>query len=504
MTALTKQDLPAMEEQIAKSPVLSADAALLQDVKTLFEALTVRFTSPPDNPESEIAADATIKATDALLLLHLTQVVKKVREEHAKIGLMATPKDWFDIDKWTHHKLLLVDGEVLHGGGRNLEDEYHWEWDHPLRLEDPKAKYVFMDVDFYTKSAALGAAALKTFNKYLAPACYNEPPLPAACESGIPMAKEVAANPADAEAEYAKIVKEAAAFAALHAAGKDSGSYVPVHKNPLDESQKNKFTQANVRIAYAENRMFPGNDPSKTLLAEEPSQHNAALVAIIDSLKSGEEAVFQNAYLYFPAGIQLALVRAMKRGVSVVVQSNSPESSDLGFVAQAARLQYRSFLKLAETTPGKVFLYEYLTQESLHAKVEILGSRYLVIGSINADPRCEFLDTNNGVIIDSPELVTKYKAWLKDLRDDLLTVRKRPIRADEQAKFTDDSGKPLTETPLLRQVTSARLAVEDAKPTTDKTILFTRKLRPFAEKTFEDSEEGAKARAQLQAMFISY
>lgn len=488
--ALTSGDKASLMAQIAASNVMKNNPALAAEVTKL--VATISQPGEGDVPSSaDIAAAQQVSqsaggdpaaAMDALMVLKITKLLGAAKQAAASLNLKAKGKDWFDISKWTHHKLLIVDGTKFQGGGRNLEDAYHWEKDHQIRKEDKLEKYVFMDVDYYLDDAKTAAKALETYNQYLDASCYADPPLPASCVSGIPMAKETAASGAEMEKEWEDIVKRAQRRA-------DTANYVrtyePVHKGIFSSSN-------GVRVAYAENRMFPGNS-NKKLLTEEPSRHNAALAMMIDSVDSGGEVVFQNAYFYLPSQIQVAVTNALKRGVNIVIQSNSPESSDLGYIAQAARLQYKNMLEISANAPGKLRIFEYLTEESLHAKVEIIGDRYMFVGSINADPRCEFLDSNNGVIIDSPEIVGKYKTWLAALRDTLVA---KVVPVTRKGKTADS--------PLLREVDMARIMQEEATPTTDKVTIIHRKFAPIAKKTFEDGPEGDSARNFLQSLFIQY
>lgn len=482
--ALLGMNAAALSAQLQQSNVIRSSPALQRNMQDLVQALTQRAAADAATVESGAPDSDGASAVDAIVALQVFKVVRSMRESAASLGLKATGRDWFDLTKWTHHKLLLVDGEDLVAGGRNLEDAYHWEKDHAIRVGENIKKYVFMDVDFHLSNAAVAAKALTTFEGYLDPDCYVEPPVPTSCESQIPMARESASEPQDADAAYEVMVAKAAK---LEEQRNYARTYEPVHQGT--------FSIQNARVAYAENRMFPADQATGKLLTEEPSQHNAAIVALINDTPAGRDVILQNAYVYLPSGLQLALIRALKRGVNVTVISNSPESSDLGFVAQAARLQYKHFLELGARGPGKFTVYEYLTEESLHAKVTIIGDRYLAIGSINADPRCEYLDTNNGVIIDSAQLTGQYKQWLMALKDKLMTERTRTITAADGSTRT---------TPLMRQVDLARIAQEDAQPTTDKMLLYHRKMKPLAAASFQDNALGAKARATLQSFFLQY
>lgn len=67
---------------------------------------------------------------------------------------------WDHLTDYTHHKLLVVDGNEFILGGRNVEDSYH------MSAKGEKGKYVFMDTDFWAKTEAGGAKGIeKAFDK---------------------------------------------------------------------------------------------------------------------------------------------------------------------------------------------------------------------------------------------------------------------------------------------------------------------------------------------------
>jgi putative cardiolipin synthase len=51
----------------------------------------------------------------------------------------------------------------------------------------------------------------------------------------------------------------------------------------------------------------------------------------------------------------------------------------------------------------------------LHSKAVVIDTRYVFIGSMNFDPRSAVINTEMGVIVDSPELAADLKAVM--LRD---------------------------------------------------------------------------------------
>ncbi len=314
---------------------------------------------------------------------------------------------WFDFTKRLHHKILIVDGIHVMGGGRNIQDSYHWEEDHPIRLKHAANldfHYIFMDTDFALESPELAEEALVGFEQYWdcatnGPMCLV--PWGAALEKADLSEGEVAKH-------YADFKNKAAEFAPY------------AHTIPGNPVQGVTFEEENVATEYFENTMHPWLATKGRYLYEYPSAFNRRWVQSIDDTKSGETILIQNAYFFLPGKIILAVIRAVKRGVKFEIHTNSSESSDLGFVSKLARFQYRELLRLGDRHNGAIQLYEYHTPESLHSKVNIFGDHSLTVSSVNADPRSEYLDTNNGVWIENASLAVQYRDWFRELRKRLL------------------------------------------------------------------------------------
>jgi phosphatidylserine/phosphatidylglycerophosphate/cardiolipin synthase-like enzyme len=78
---------------------------------------------------------------------------------------------------------------------------------------------------------------------------------------------------------------------------------------------------------------------------------------------------------------------------------------------------------------------------ALHAKTFILDRRTVFVGSFNFDPRSMRLDTQNGVIIRSPELATQ-AAWLFTLgTSPTRTYRVTYLGDDDLVWVTEDDGR---------------------------------------------------------------
>jgi phosphatidylserine/phosphatidylglycerophosphate/cardiolipin synthase-like enzyme len=321
---------------------------------------------------------------------------------------------WMRMMKRMHHKLLVVDGERLQGGGRNVEDPYHMETDALVALQKAMGQGTdghpaFMDADFYLASKELGEEARAGFESYWTCLADGTGKLPSACKSKIPVTPVVAKADVDYTARI-KAHEQRASELRERLAGFQVGP-ASLHDGT--------FQAKNAPVAYIENRMHPVRP---MLAIEELSRYNAAWSNLMASTQAGEEILLHNAYLYFTPRVMKELASAVRRGVKVRIVTNSTISSPQGFVGHIAKTQFRYLMRLAEEQhPGKglVKVYEYVTKPlSLHAKVSVFGE-YAVIGATNADPRSELLDTQNGVVVGpnaaGGSLAADYRAWVDQL-----------------------------------------------------------------------------------------
>ena len=114
------------------------------------------------------------------------------------------------------------------------------------------------------------------------------------------------------------------------------------------------------------------------------------------------------------------LVARAEGGVRVAVATNSLAATDVAAVHTGYARQRRELLK------GGVELYEMKRKAgseegrsqisvtgssgaSLHTKAMIIDERWVFIGSMNLDPRSAFLNTEMGVLVDSPELAAQVR-----------------------------------------------------------------------------------------------
>jgi putative cardiolipin synthase len=123
----------------------------------------------------------------------------------------------------------------------------------------------------------------------------------------------------------------------------------------------------------------------------------------------------------------LDVVRSLReRGVAVRILTNSLASTDNLFAFSRYSEQRETLLRMGvrlhELMPLPAFHGEVVerlprmatpTRLALHAKTMVIDRRIVFIGSFNMDPRSTHLNTELGVLIDSPELAAELAAQLE-------------------------------------------------------------------------------------------
>jgi putative cardiolipin synthase len=121
---------------------------------------------------------------------------------------------------------------------------------------------------------------------------------------------------------------------------------------------------------------------------------------------------------YFVPGKEgtAALVAAVRRGVHVRVVTNSLASTDVGAVHAGYKKSRRKLLEggvelfelkptvEADTKAAGRLSFRGSSAASLHAKTFVIDRQRVFIGSMNLDPRSVELNTEIGILIDSPDL----------------------------------------------------------------------------------------------------
>jgi len=286
--------------------------------------------------------------------------------------------DFPRLQRRMHNKSLTVDGSVSFIGGRNLSNKY-FGIDHEIN---------FGDLDLITIGAAVAQIG-RQFDEY-----WNSPyafpvdaaiPRPLHAKARQLLMRELDGNAAALlDSDYGRGL---ALSPVIRALSRDPGLWYWAPARALyDPPHK-------VAIPPQRDRQFAGRALMQHILAA-----RRQIVVISPYFLPGET------YLQ-------ALLAAAQRGVAVYILTNSLASNDVVLVHGAYRKYRRPLLSAG------VHLYELSSQlkykqdnwngdsrSLLHAKAFVIDGRELYVGSFNLDRRSLLLNTELGLLIESPQL----------------------------------------------------------------------------------------------------
>lgn len=278
-----------------------------------------------------------------------------------------------------HNKALIADNQVAIIGGRNLGDEYF----------DARSDFNFSDLDVLVTGQAVVRVS-NSFDRY-----WNS--------------------------------DQVFDFDSLHAPESDPALVAETRKN-LSQNWNHEIEvkfQKNLSGATMPERLENGALPLLWANAEfsadapekidEKATSDSVPMNRLDRLldHATEEFIAVTPYMVPGEGGVEWMKGIMKRGVKIKILTNSLASTDV-FAVHAAYRKYRDDMIKAgvelyelKPIPGKKTRQNLLgssSRSSLHSKVYVVDRRYVVIGSFNLDPRSIELNTELGMVVDSPAL----------------------------------------------------------------------------------------------------
>ncbi|HEY2345788.1 MAG TPA: phospholipase D-like domain-containing protein [Xanthomonadaceae bacterium] len=328
------------------------------------------------------------------------------------------------LNRRMHNKDFIVDNEVAIIGGRNIGDSYF----------DANADNNFRDLDLIAIGPVVPEAT-RTFESYW----NSEASHPLAEFPAKPKETTTATMTAPPQAPVATTSAQAPVATSKDDGSRGDGSAPPaVPVSSDDPAQERAILEKNARgfeqsaysdaaatdLPFGASADRPGNwfwGPA-SLVADQPEKIEQGperkdlrispeLRGMIRSAKS--EVLVISPY-FIPSGHDdVNLIGLAQGGVAVKVLTNSLASTD----ELAAYDGYSAHRR--DLIAGGVQLYELKPAPgapttatdagrssgvSLHAKAIVVDHRYVFIGSMNMDVRSKLLNTEMGVVVDSPQL----------------------------------------------------------------------------------------------------
>ena len=352
-----------------------------------------------------IVDDLLVDAPDKSLLAlakHPNVEIKIYNPQH-KVGtpfhkrLMNIAVNFRGVNQRMHDKTFIVDGKLAITGGRNMAAEYF----------DLNHQYNFRDRD----ALLLGDVAKimqASFNKFWAS------PLSAPVEElydglGL-MQKKVSVKDADIQKIYAD----------LHAYAQNPANF-SVEMRTAIQNTPQAFMRLTEQLIWTNIEFIsdtPGKNSNKLFLGGggKTTEKLAQLVA-----DAKQQIVIQSPYLVLSSQAIKLFKAAIKRGVTVRINTNSMAATDNVQAFSGYRNQRDQLIKMGieifEYKPDPHIKHALLKQNpafyekppifAIHAKTMVVDNKTVYIGTFNFDPRSQNLNTEVGVIVQNEDLAAK-------------------------------------------------------------------------------------------------
>lgn len=316
------------------------------------------------------------------------------------------------LDYRMHNKLLVVDNAVALIGGRNIGDQY-------FQIA-PESQ--FADDDVFA-AGPIAQQLSGSFDEY-----WNNPlSIPVAALTGKPPS-------AAALAQYRESLTE------QHQQAKADGvDYVKrvAAGEPFDgiRSGRLPLVWAHAQLVY--------DSPDKKKVEKGAMVGRLMQRAVANATREVQSELLMITPYLIPGKEGMQLINDLRaRKVRVHVLTNSLESSTVP-VAQAGYMHYRvplleSGVEIYEIRSllgntrgsGQTAAISRYGNYSLHAKLFVFDRKRVFIGSMNFDQRSMHLNTEIGLIIDSPELArqaaARFEAMVQPANSYMLALRQDP------------------------------------------------------------------------------
>lgn len=466
-TSLDLQYYAAMEDRTGHAILDALVAAARRGVRVrlLLDDMNIK------NPDNVVALAATEPHFEARVF---NPVTTGGRSTLARVSAMMG--DYDHLERRMHNKSLIADDTFAILGGRNLADEYF----------GVNTDVNFRDLDVLI-AGALPDRVSRSFDHYWnSPEAYpvaalaDRPPEQAVIDrwKNDPQSTYKTTEPKE---KNALPIPDAATANAL--LSKATQNLIWAHAwlavdNPDKVDPDNQATEpaptpaaaSSAATATAASTPRPPAVNASGAASSKPAQ---GLARMLD--KAQHEFIIISAYFVPREGGTEKLSEMEQRGVHVRVLTNSLASTDVAAVHAGYRHYRKALLasgvqlnefKPIGGEPSGAGISKGSSRASLHTKAYVVDRKYLMIGSFNLDPRSVNLNTEQAVLINSPQLAGQVAA--------LYDTSTQPQYSYSVTFKPDANGKTSSDSPLQWQAND-----ENGKPTTwtsDPEAGFTRRF----------------------------
>jgi putative cardiolipin synthase len=327
--------------------------------------------------------------------LHPNIEVRIFNPFYSRSGTLGLASEWLlrpsRLNRRMHNKAWIADNRVAIIGGRNIGDEYFGA--------SPHSNFADLDV---VLTGPVVADASTEFDAY-----WNS-------RNAVPVSRFDWRKPKPADLD--RLREQALQF---HADVQDS-PYVAALRDAQQRARLLAAESPPLRIGAVHLLV---DDPSKVGAKgpDDEREPSAVLQGLETVMRQAQQEMLIISPYFVPGKEGAAqLVRDVERGVAVAVLTNSLAATDVAAVHTGYARVRRQLLR------GGVDLYEMKRKASspdgrkqisvtgssgasLHSKALVVDGRWTYVGSMNLDPRSAILNTEMGVLIDSPELAAQLR-----------------------------------------------------------------------------------------------
>jgi putative cardiolipin synthase len=302
-----------------------------------------------------------------------------------------------------HNKAWIADNRIAIIGGRNVGDEYF----------GASRQSNFSDTDLVLAGPVVEQVS-REFDEY-----WNSP-------DAIPVSAFDVRKPTPADLQ--ELQRELREFE-QHA---EESSYVLALRDP--DKRQELIAGMPPPIEVRDIRVLV-DDPSKVGTSERGLRASQVLDGLSTVMGEAQSELLIVSP-YFVPGKQGAetLSATAQRGVRVEVLTNSLAATDVVAVHVGYARYRRELLKAGvelhemKRSTGEAAANKHVSvlgskRASLHTKAMIVDSRWSFVGSMNIDPRSANLNTEMGVLVDSPDLAAQLRAQFEAITSPELSYR---------------------------------------------------------------------------------
>ena len=306
-----------------------------------------------------------------------------VRRKWRALGYLT---DFPRLNRRMHNKSFTADNRATILGGRNIGDEY-------FKVGEDT---IFADLDILATGRVVTEVS-QDFDRYWA---------------------------SHSSYTVASIIKKGdieKGFQELGYNDKDKNETLSRYRSNIENSELYKKMQSNSIDWQSVHTRLISDDPAKGL---DRDRHKPPIFdRMQNALKTPEKSVYLVSPYFVPtkSGVR-ALDQLVKNGVDVTVLTNSLQATDVAAV-HSGYVKYRKPLlkagvKLYELQPNHAVPTTKdrgltgSSATSLHAKTFIVDEKRVFIGSFNLDPRSARLNTEMGVVLESPKIAGEMQRTL--------------------------------------------------------------------------------------------